>query len=81
MTDAAMLLRLLFPGQSSPEGGHPMLMEEPFAIGVLIQVHQLEARLDLPADLLLQGMGELYAVIVFFQEGHERLVTEGIEGE
>ena len=41
-----------------------MLMEEPFAIGVLIQVHQLEARLDLTADLFLQGMGELHPITV-----------------
>ena len=58
-----------------------MLMEPPFAVGVLVQVGQPEAGLQLSPHLFFQGVGELNAVVSLHALPEQVGIPEGIEGQ
>jgi len=54
-------------------------MEEAAAVGVLVEIEEAEARLELSSDLLLEGVGELDAAILRLEHLQEVGILERIE--
>ena len=70
------------PAFNSPggqKGRDVVVMEISAAAGILIQRGEPEARLQLPADLLLQRVGELNPPVVFDGVIVHSLILEGVE--
>lgn len=51
------------------------------AVGVLVEVQQLQSRLELARELLVRGVGKLNAAFVLFQLPHLRFILERVERE
>ena len=71
--DNACSLRL--PRQRRPVGGDVVRVQIAVAVGVLVEVQQLQSRLELARELLVRGVGKLNAAFVLFQLPSGRAMT------
>ena len=67
--------------QRRPIGGDVVLVQIAVAVGVLVEIQQLQPRLELAGKLLVRGVGELDAALVAFQLPHLVFVLKRVERE
>ena len=65
--------------QCCPVGRDIVLVQIAVAVGVLIEIQQLQSRFQLAGKLLVRGMGKLDAAFVLFQLAHLRFILERVK--